>query len=98
MNGFWDWFNEGVADFERKHIIEPGNEFFKENIRTFLAETGRTVWDWFLQTIPDLVGYGTIAAGALVMLGSMVGRGGLLKPLGYLAGGVVLAVCILEAN
>lgn len=94
----WDSINEWIADMERKHIIDPANDFLKENIRSFLAETGRTVWDWFVQSIPDLVGYGTITAGVWVMLGAMIGRGGMLKPLGILAGGVITAVCILEAN
>jgi len=68
-----------------------------ESIKAMFANTGRDVWHWFVESIPDLAGYGTMAAGGFIILGSMVGRGGIAKPLAKLAAGLIVAVCILEA-
>lgn len=87
-----DFFGE----FHRKYIVEPTGERVGDKFVDLATDIGRNVWEWFVHSIPDLAGYGTMAAGGAIILGSMVGRGGLMKPLAYLAGGLIVAVCILE--
>lgn len=91
----WGWLNKQIEDFEQKNIIEPGNEFIINKVGTGLKEGGIVIWDWFVSVLPDIMGYGTMATGALVILGAMVGREGMIKPLGYLSGGVILSLCVL---
>jgi Peptidase family M23 len=52
-------------------------------------------WNWFVVNLPDIMGYGAIAAGVFVILGSMAGKGGMIKPLGIYVGALILALCIL---
>jgi len=72
------------------------------NERAFLLDgvkkisTG--VWNYFLEILPDLMGYGTLVAGGAIIIGSMVGRGGLMKPLGFFAGSLIVATVILGHN
>lgn len=68
-----------------------------DNIITGVKYLATTIWDWFIPVLPDLVGYGAVATGALVIVSTMAGRG-VVKPLGYFGGIAVVAVCILEAN
>ncbi|MHC8516756.1 hypothetical protein [Sporosarcina sp. ITBMC105] len=101
MQNFWDGINERIAEWERKHIIEPGDEYIADQVGPrvgkFFADVGTAAWDWFVVSLPDIIGYSTLVAGACVIVGSMVGRGGILKPMGVLAGGTIAALCILEA-
>lgn len=53
-----------------------------------------STFKWFVGVLPDIVGYSAIAAGALVILSSLVGNG-IMKPLGAFAGISILAVSIL---
>lgn len=94
----WDWVNEGISKWEQKHIIEPGNEFILNGIGSALAELGKDVWAWFVEELPYITGYGVIATGAFIMIAPVVTRGGMFKPLGILAGGLILSVCILATN
>lgn len=94
----WDWVNDGISNWEQKHIIEPGNEFLLSKVGTFLADLGKDVWHWFIDVLPDIAGYGTFAAGAFIMIAPIAGRGGMLKPLAILAGGLTLSLCILATN
>lgn len=74
------------------HFAKPSVESFKAD----LAGLGMKVWDWFVHSIPDFAGYGTMAVGGYIILASLFGRGSIMKPVGLLAGGLILAVCILE--
>lgn len=94
----WDWVNEGISNWEQKHIIDPGNEFVITGIGNALAELGKDIWTWFVEVLPDIAGYGTFAAGAFIMIAPVASRSGMLKPLAILAGGLTLAVCILATN
>lgn len=49
---------------------------------------------WIVENIPDLMGYGAILAGAIIILGAMFGRGGMYKPLAVYAGSLILAVLL----
>lgn len=89
----WDIFGQ----FHRNYVVEPTSDYIVDKIGDVASGVGHSVWDWFVQAIPDIAGYGTMASGIFIVLGSMVGRGGILKPLAYLAGGLIVAVCVLEA-
>lgn len=53
-----------------------------------------SAFNWFVGVLPDIVGYSALAAGALVILSSLVGNG-IMKPLGAFAGISIIAVSIL---
>ena len=91
----WDWVNGGIKKVEEKVIIDPGNEFISGKLMDYIKETGVSLGKWFVEVLPDIIGYGTVVAGSMVILGSMVGMGGMIKPLGYLSGGIILSLCIL---
>lgn len=83
LNDFSDW----VVQSEMNMIFKP--------ILSLLSEGLKDLGIWFVANLPDIMGYGTILAGVWCVIGAMSGKGGMMKPLGYLAGGLILAVCIL---
>lgn len=94
----WLWkFDKWVIDTEKEYIYEPLREKLLSNIGSGLKSIGIALWDMFIPLLPDLIGYGAIATGAIVILSSMAGRG-LVKPLAVFSGVTILAVCILDAN
>ncbi|SER87009.1 hypothetical protein [Psychrobacillus sp. OK032] len=97
-NEHWIWkFDRWVIETEKEHIYKPLGEKIADNIGGGLKEIGIAIWDWFVPLLPDLIGYGAVAAGAFVIISSMAGRG-VVKPLGIFSGATILAVCILGAN
>lgn len=94
----WESINDKIEEFEQKHIIDPSNEFLLNKLGTSLVELGKDIWHWFVEVLPDVAGYGTIAAGVFIMVSPMANRGGMMKPLGFLAGGLIMSVCILMTN
>ncbi|PEA83783.1 hypothetical protein CON99_09440 [Bacillus pseudomycoides] len=80
-------FSDSIVDKEIEWLFKPIGEF----IVTSLHHLG----DWFIANLPDIMGYSTMAAAAFIIIGSMTGRGGMMKPLGWLVGGLIAAVCIL---
>lgn len=83
LNDFSDW----VVQSEVNVIFKPILSLLSEGLHEFGV--------WFVANLPDIMGYCTITAGVFAIIGSMTGKGGLMKPLGYLAGGLITAVCIL---
>lgn len=73
-------------------------EWFRSELRAHIAGAFRPIWNWFIEYLPDFAGYGVVAAGAFMMIAPVASRGGMMKPLGILAGGLILTVCILAAN
>lgn len=93
-NEGWIWkFDRWVIDTEKELIYKPIGERIVEGFKGVVGY----VWDSFVPIIPDLIGYGAVATGVLVILSTMAGRGA-VKPLGYFGGVTVLAICILEAS
>ncbi|MBO0602764.1 hypothetical protein I2483_13935 [Sporosarcina sp. E16_3] len=85
-----------LGGLHRKYIVEPSMDYFVEKAENSLSSIGHSVWEWFVQSLPDLAGYGTMVTGVCVILSTMAGRG-MVRPLGFLAGGLIVAVCVLEA-
>jgi murein DD-endopeptidase MepM/ murein hydrolase activator NlpD len=82
-NDFSDWFVGKEVEF----ILKPLGNLFKD--------IGTGLWSWFIANLPDIMGYGTILAGAIIILSAMAGKGGIIKPLAWYAGAMIIAVCIL---
>jgi murein DD-endopeptidase MepM/ murein hydrolase activator NlpD len=53
---------------------------------------------WFVTNLPDLMGYGAIMAGVFIILGSMVGKGGMMKPLSIYAGALIVSFLVLAGR
>ena len=97
-NESWIWkYDRWVIETEKEYIYKPLGEKLLTNLGTGLKNIGVDIWNWFVPLIPDVIGYGAVATGVLVILSTLAGRGA-IKPLGYFGGITVLAVCVLEAN
>jgi len=83
VNGFADW----VVDKEIEIILKP--------LVGGIGKVALATWDWFVANLPDIMGYGSIAAGALIILSSMLGNGGIVKTVGWYFGALIIAICIL---
>lgn len=94
----WDWINGHIDGFERKYIIEPGDEYISSKFEVTLADLGKDIWSWFVDALPDIAGYGVFATGAIVMLSPLISKSGMMKPLAFLTGGLIVTVCILATN
>lgn len=86
------WFNDFTGDLVRGEV-----ELILKPIGAFLKEAGLFLWDWFIFILPDLMGYGAILAGITIILGAMIGKGGMIKPLSVYAAFLILVVCILAS-
>lgn len=81
-------FADKVIGAEQDHIANPAWGWIKGQ----LVDAGH----WFVTNLPDIMGYGAIFMGAMIILGSMMGKQGMLKPIGVYAGTLIVAVCILS--
>lgn len=70
-------------------------EKFMNLLVKFLNSIFSKFWDWFIMHLPDIMGYFTVAAGVSIVLGAMIGRGGMMKPLAIYAGLLIMAFLIL---
>jgi len=93
----WEWINGKTSEWEQR-MFERGNQELLKPIGEWIKDIGTDIWVWFVGVLPDIAGYGVFATGALVMLSPLVGRGGMMKPLSYMVGGLILTVCILTTN
>lgn len=90
-------FGEWLFEQDENPLYERAAASALDNIFEGAKYIGKAVWDWFIPVLPDLIGYGAVATGVLVILSTMAGRGA-VKPIGYFSGITILAVCILEVN
>ncbi|WP_309326646.1 hypothetical protein, partial [Bacillus anthracis] len=60
-------------------IVHREIEFILKPIRDFLKECGALLWDWFVVSLPDIMGYITLAAGAFLIISAMLGKGSLMN-------------------
>ncbi|MGE6488483.1 hypothetical protein [Paenisporosarcina sp. NPDC076898] len=74
---------------------EQGDKFIMQPVGEFFKNVASGAWNWFVEVLPDVMGYGALLAAGAIVLGSMVGSGGMMKPLAIYAGGLIVAVCIL---
>lgn len=95
--GFGGWLMEKYNAFSGE-VVEAETEFILKPIGSLLKNISVEVWEWFVINLPDIMGYTTMAAGAFVILSSMAGKGGFMKPLGWYCGALILAMCILSTQ
>lgn len=74
---------------------KQGDKFVLEPIGNTIKNIGSASWNWFVDSLPDIVGYCTLVAGGTIILSSMVGSGGIMKPIAVYAGLVIIAISIL---
>ena len=91
----WEWFAERGKVNQYSESIKNGDHPFWNWIQSELHTLFLDMWSWFILNLPDIIGYLTIGAGIGIILSAMIGRGGLMKVLGWYAGIVILAICIL---
>lgn len=95
--GFWGWLNGKTEGYEQRMFDRANGEFTKP-FGEWAKETVIDLWDWFVGVLPEIAGYGVLATGAFVMISPLVTRGGIGKPLGILAAGLAVTVCILTTQ
>lgn len=83
LNEFSDWF----VGKETEYLLKPLVKLFHD--------IGAATWHWFIVNLPDIMGYGAVLAGVCIIIGSMLGKGGMLKPLAIYAVALIIAICIL---
>jgi len=89
---FEEWrkdFSEASRQWEYEHIWQP--------IGRSLKNAGIAMWDGFLNILPDIMGYGAVLTGAIVILRVMGGRS-MIKPLGIYGGALIVSMCILAVD
>ena len=85
--------SEGMWD----NFSRPAKESVKEGIADGFKGLFKDMGEIAIQMIPDFMGYATIFCGAFIILGAMVSKKAMFRPAGILAGGLIVAVCVLEA-
>lgn len=83
FNNFSDW----VIGKEMELIVKP--------FANFMQELTTNIWTWFVMNLPDIMGYATVGAGIIIIISSMVGKGGMIKTLAVYFAIMILAICIL---
>lgn len=87
LNHFADNFIHG----EKEHVAHPFLTWVGGRIAEFWHE-------WFIPNLPDIMGYGAMLAGACMILSSMTGKNGMIRPLAVYAGCLIVSLCILSAQ
>ncbi|OIJ12637.1 hypothetical protein BKP37_12600 [Anaerobacillus alkalilacustris] len=90
LDGVKTFFENGQVD-----QYDKGDNVVLDYLGKKVGEGLIYIWDWFVVSLPDIVGYSTILAGVVIILGSMVKRGGAIKVLLAYAAFLILALCIL---
>jgi Peptidase family M23 len=95
MGKIGDWFaRRGEVD-QYQYAEQGGDHPFWDWVGGHVSDGLTYLWDQFIFYLPDIIGYTTVGAGTFIILGSMIGRGGMLKPLAFWSGIVIAAICIL---
>jgi|SRR5690625_252930 len=97
MEILWDWINGKTEDFEQR-MFERGNQELMKPIGSWVKGGLQDLWAWFIDVLPEIAGYGVMATGAFIMIAPLVSRGGLMKPLSFMVGGLIVTVCILATQ
>ena len=93
-NNSGNWFLDKYNDFA-DWFVGAEVEFILKPIGHFLNEIGTSTWNWFIFNLPDIMGYGTILAGICIIIGAMIGKSGMIKPLAVYAIALIISLCIL---
>lgn len=80
-------FSDGIVGKEAEIIFKPTGQF--------LVECLSSLGHWVLVNLPDIMGYTTVAAGVLIILGGMLGKANVTKTMSWYFGAFIVAVCVL---
>jgi hypothetical protein len=83
INQASDW----IIGKEAKYVFKP--------VGGGVQDVALSMWHWLIVNLPDIMGYGTILFGALIILSSLTGKGRLIKIAGLYGGLLIIAICIL---
>ncbi|WP_096201870.1 M23 family metallopeptidase [Bacillus sp. FJAT-45350] len=78
---------DSVIGWQLEVIVKP----LIEGVATITANT----WNWFIFYLPDFLGYGAVFTGICIILGSMLGKGGMIKPLAIYFATWIIGLSIL---
>lgn len=86
----WNSLNDGTD-----YLLEKEVELLLKPLGLFLQKCAVMLWHWFLTNLPDIMGYGAILTGVCIILGSMIGKGGMMKPIAIYSGFFIIALLLL---
>lgn len=87
---FFNHFSERVIQGEIELILKP--------LGRLLSELGTFLWEWFVYSLPDLIGYAALLYAVLIILGALTSKNQMMKHLSRFGGLLILATCILGSN
>lgn len=91
---------EGLSLMEKYNrfadkVIGKETELIFQPTAVWLGDQLTALGQWIVANLPDIMGYGTILAGVLMIIGAMMSKGGMIKIIGGWAALMILALCIL---
>ena len=90
LDNIRNFFKNGQPD-----QYDKGENIFLDYLMQKVGDGLIYIWEWFVSVLPEIAGYITILAGIVIIIGSMVKRGGAIKVLLGYAAFLILALCIL---
>jgi hypothetical protein len=91
---FMDWLNHGADKIMGKE--KEVTEVVSHPVLSFIGHQLADFGHWLVSNMPEIMGYGTVLAGACIVLGSMIGKGGMMKPLVVYAMALIVAFITLS--
>lgn len=82
----WNAAGDWVVGKETEFLFKPLQQALHDGLVSF--------WNWFIVNLPDIMGYGAILTGVIMILSAMAGKG-MIKPAGFFGGALIVAVSIL---
>ncbi len=76
-------------------VISKEIEFIIKPLLDGIIWTAVNAWQWFVQNLPDIMGYSAFLTAICIIICSALGRGGIIKPLALYAFSLIISVCIL---
>lgn len=94
----WNWFQNRGSVNQYSEAAQNGENPFWIWMQSQLHDIGVDMWQWFILNLPDMMGFLTIGAGALIILGGLTRKGGALNIMGWYSGILTIAYLILGGN
>lgn len=82
----WNVAGDWVVGKETEFLFKPLQNALQDGLVSF--------WNWFIINLPDIMGYGAVLAGIMMILSAMAGKG-IIKPAGFFGGALIVAISIL---
>lgn len=90
-DGSWlDYINNGS-----EWLVDKQIELMLKPLGLLIQGLASSIWHWFIANLPDIMGYTTMVAAIFIVLSSMVGKGGFMKPLAWYSAALILSFVLL---